>query len=145
LNKNVTCKIITCKSINKQNQLKHRKMKRNKIIFYVVTGLFSLLMAGGAMPYFFMHDFAVEMFESLGYPPYLIYLMGVAKILGLVAIWFIKSPTLKEWAYAGFTFNLLLAISAHVNVGDGKAIGAIVPLTLMATSYYFYRKIKATA
>ena len=54
----------------------------------------------------------VESFTQLGYPAYLIYPFATAKLLGLVAIWTKKSETLKEWAYAGFTFDFLLAISA---------------------------------
>lgn len=63
---------------------------------------------------------AAESFTGLGFPTYLIYWMAAAKILGLVAIWTNFSPTLKELAYAGFTFNCLLAISAHINVNDGE-------------------------
>ena len=120
-------------------------MKRDKIIHKVVTGLFSLLVLGGASQYFFNHEMVKGMFESLDYPTYLIYPMGTAKVLGLVAIWANKSETLKEWAYAGFIFNMLLAISAHVNVSDGEYMGAVIALVLVAVSYAYDRKLRATA
>lgn len=114
-----------------------------KIAYWVVTGLFSLMMLGGVAQYFFMHDTVSEMFINLQFPPYLIYLMGTAKLLGIVAIWTNLSPELKEWAYAGFTFNLLLAVSAHINIGDGEWIGAAMALVLLLASYFLGRKVAA--
>lgn len=114
--------------------------KRDKILFYVFTALLTVLVLLGVTRYFFMHDLAVEGFEALNFPTFLIYPMGIAKTLGLIAIWFIQSPKLKEWAYAGFTFNFLLAIGAHLNVGDGEAVGALIALVLLASSYIFYRR-----
>ena len=113
--------------------------KRNKIIYLVSTGLLSANMLLSAGMYFFNHEMVVEMIESLSYPTYIIYPLAIAKILGLVAIWTNKSKTLKEWAYAGFVFDFLLAISAHINSGDGEYVGALVALVLVALSYSFYR------
>ncbi|MCG8332787.1 MAG: DoxX family protein [Chitinophagales bacterium] len=113
---------------------------RDLIIYRVVTGIFTLLVLMGASQYFFNHEVVKEMFEQIKYPTYLIYPMGVAKILGIVAIWSNKSRTLKEWAYAGFVFNFLLAISAHVNVGDGEHFPAIIALVFVVASYIYYRK-----
>lgn len=110
--------------------------KSKKIAYYVVTGLFSAMMAMGAGMYFFNHEVAVEMWTALGFPLYLIYPLGVAKILGLVAIWSNLSKQLKEFAYAGYFFTFLLAISAHINLSDGQAGGAIFALVLAAVSYF---------
>lgn len=109
----------------------------------MVTVLFSLMIFMGATMYLVDHENVVGKFETLGFPPNLIYFMAVAKYSGLVAIWQRKSSTLTEWAYAGFTINLLLAIFAHVNISDGEAPGAIVALVLMAVSYVFYKKNQA--
>ena len=117
--------------------------KRDLIIYRVITGIFSLLIFMGACMYFFNHDLAKEMFESLHFPTYLIYPMGIAKILGLIAIWSNKSKTLKEWAYAGFMFNLVLAISAHLNVNDGEFYGAAIALVFAVVSYIYNRKVYA--
>ena len=94
--------------------------------------------------YFFQHDIAVKAFTVLGFPTYIIYPLAIAKILGLIAIWSNKSKVLKEWAYAGFTFNLLLATSAHINEGDGDFMGAAVGLTLVAVSYIFNCKLNCS-
>lgn len=114
--------------------------KRNKIIYRVVTGLFSLIILMGVGMYFFQHDMVVDSYTKLGYPTYLIYPLGVAKILGIIAIWSDKSKILKEWAYAGFVFELILAVSAHINVNDGEYFGALIALSLVVISYVFYRK-----
>lgn len=113
--------------------------KRNKIIYLIATGLLTVNMLFSAGMYFFKHDMVVAMFESLSYPAYIIYPLAIAKILGLIAIWSNQSKILKEWAYAGFVFELLLASSAHLNAGDGEFAPAAVALILALTSYTFYR------
>jgi len=117
-------------------------MKKRDLIFYrIITGLFSLLVIMGASQYFFNHEFVKVMFENINFPTYLIYPMGVAKFLGLIAIWVVKSRTIKEWAYAGFVFNFILGISAHLNVNDGEYLPAVIALVFVVASYIYYRKM----
>ena len=117
--------------------------KKDLLIYRIITVLFSALVLMGASQYFFNHEVVKGMFESIHFPTYLIYPMGVAKFLGLVAIWSNKSKTLKEWAYAGYVFNFLLAISAHLNVNDGEYIGAVIALVFVSGSYVYNRKVYA--
>lgn len=116
-------------------------MKRMKIVYWIATGLLSALMLFAAGNYFFKHDLIVDVFAKLGFPSYIIYPLAAAKVLGLIAIWTRVSPTLKEWAYAGFFFNFLLAMSAHINVGDGQFVPALVCLVLLIISYSLDKKI----
>ncbi|NRB46234.1 MAG: DoxX family protein [Saprospiraceae bacterium] len=118
--------------------------KRDLWIFRIVTGLFSVMMVGGATMYFVQNDQVREAFTNLGYPTYLIYPLAIAKLLGLVAIWTNKSKMLKEWAYAGFIFDFLLAISSHLNVNDGEHWGATMALVLVSVSYFYNRKLYPT-
>jgi hypothetical protein len=113
--------------------------KRNRIIYLIATVLLSANMLLSAGMYVFKNEMVVGMFTALSYPPYIIYPLAIAKILGLIAIWSNKSRTLKEWAYAGFVFELLLAVSAHINAGDGGSAGAVVALILVSVSYATYR------
>lgn len=106
--------------------------KRNKIIYWVSTGLLCLLMFGSAMMYFFMYD--PNVFVDLGYPPYLIYPLAVAKLLGITAILTRRSELLKEWAYAGFFYDVCLALAAHIAVQDGEYIPAALGLVFVITS-----------
>ena len=116
-------------------------MKAVKITYYVAQSLFSLLMVFSVFNYFFNHGAIEEAFQSLGFPTYLIYPLAIAKILGLVAIWNKPSVVLKEWAYVGFFFNIILAASAHINAGDGQAAGAFIALALLATAYFTEKKM----
>jgi hypothetical protein len=118
--------------------------KRDLSIYRIVTGLFSALMIMGAGMYFFNNEMAVAMFKSLGYPTYIIYPLGILKLLGLVAIWTRKSDILKEWAYAGYVFVFVLAISAHINVSDGGFGGATMALVLVLISYAYSHKLYNT-
>lgn len=117
-------------------------MKTNKIIFYVATGLFTLLMCFSVSMYLFNNEEITKVFETLGYPSYIIYPLAVAKVLGLIALWFFQKKTIVEWAYAGFFFNAVLAFFAHYMIGDGEQMGAVIAFVLVLISYIFSKKIK---
>ncbi len=111
-------------------------MKQRRLIYLISTGLLTLLMLMSAGMYVFNHDMVSDTFTKLGYPTYIIYPLAFAKVLGLIAIWTKKSSALKEWAYAGFFFDFILALSAHIAVNDGEYIPAAIALVLLFTSYF---------
>jgi len=113
--------------------------KTAKIVHYLFTGLLSAMMLMSASMYFMKHDEISIVMEGLGFPAYLLYPLGIAKILGLIAIWTRKSNLLKEWAYAGFFFNLLLAITAHAMVYE-PVYGPAMGLVFMLGSYIAQKK-----
>lgn len=118
-------------------------MKNTKIVYYISTGILSLVMLAGAYGELSFQDTATDMFVHLGYPLYLLYILGVAKILGVIGIWQNKIPTLREWAYAGFFIDLIGALSSHLFVGDsinqyGLAGGMLVVLSI---SYISFKKL----
>ena len=115
-------------------------MKRDKLIFYIATGLLTLLMLFSVSMYFFNHDEVATMFEGFGYPTYIIYPYAIAKLLGLFAIWNPNFKSVKEWAYSGFFFAFILAFFAHYMIGDGEQMGALVALVLLIFSYIFNKK-----
>lgn len=116
-------------------------MKRDKIIYYLATGLLTLLMLFSVQMYFFKHDMVAQMFTSFGYPKYIIYPYAIAKLLGLFAIWNPNFKAIKEWAYAGFFFAFILAFFAHYMIGDGEQTGALVAFILLIVSYIFNKRI----
>lgn len=116
-------------------------MKTTKIIYYVSTGLLSLLMLFSAGMYIFNHEEVASMFTNFGYPSYIIYPYAVAKLLGLVALWFVANKTIKEWAYAGFFFAFIFAFFAHIMINDGEQTGAVVAMVLLIISYITHKKI----
>ena len=90
--------------------------KREKITYWVLTALFLLPMAGSGVPELLVGGPAATAASivHLGYPLYLMRILGLAKILGAVAIVTNRSRTLAEWAYAGFVFDLVGAVASHL-------------------------------
>lgn len=115
--------------------------KQIKLFYYISTGMLTLLMLMSAGMYFFNHGMVKETITNLGYPTYIIYPLAIAKILGLIAIWSGKSKTLKEWAYAGFFFDFILAFSAHININDGEYLPAAIAIILLFISYFTRRNL----
>ncbi|MGI8788020.1 MAG: DoxX family protein [Pyrinomonadaceae bacterium] len=112
-----------------------------KIAYWIVTGLFCLLILASAGMYIVNHAEVAVIFTDLHYPTYIIYPLALAKILGVIAILGNFSRILKEWAYAGFTYDLLLAASAHYFSGVPSPLLAIVALALLIISYALDKKI----
>ncbi|MEE9432017.1 MAG: DoxX family protein [Melioribacteraceae bacterium] len=115
--------------------------KNKKIFYYGSTGILTLLMLMSAGMYIFDHGTISETFIGLGYPAYIVYPLAFAKLLGLTAIWTKKSKLLKEWAYAGFFFDFIIALFAHIMISDGGFAPAVVALILLLTSYIFDKKV----
>ena len=115
--------------------------KRTKLIYYVSTGLISALMLFSASMYFIKHEMVAETFTNLGFPTFIIYPLAIAKLLGLIAIWTRRSETLKEWAYAGFFFDFMLAGAAHYFAGDGQYGTPLVAIALLLVSYNAQKKM----
>ena len=113
-----------------------------KILFWVSTGMLTLIMLFSVYNYFFNNDLIVGFFENMGYPTYIIYPLAIAKLLGLVAIWGNFSKSLKEWAYAGFFFNVVLAFFAHYMVSDGEHMGAVIAIIAVLTSYFTGKQVR---
>jgi len=116
-----------------------------KILFWITTVLFSLAMAMSGINYLTSNAQMMAGLQHLGYPAYFHWVLGVAKPLGVIALLLPVPARLKEWAYAGFTFNLLAASFSHGMSGD-KGMMVIVPilfLLILGVSYYSYHKTKA--
>ena len=120
-------------------------MPKNKVIYWAATGLFCLAMSASAYMYFTSTDIQA-VFEHLGFPSYFRVELGIAKILGVLALLLPFVPrSLKNFAYAGFTINTISAAIAHVASGDGMG-GAIFPmfmLGILAVSKVFFDKVRA--
>jgi hypothetical protein len=117
-------------------------IKRNKTIYWIATiwlalGMLStggvqLLKAKGGQG-------GVDMITHLGYPVYLLTILGIWKILGVVAVLIPKIPLLKEWAYAGFFFVMTGAILSHIALSDPltEMLPGLLLLILTIVSWYF--------
>lgn len=115
-----------------------------KGLYWGATGLLSAMMLFSAFGYF-TSDQMVAAFQHLGFPNYFRVELGSAKILGVIAILIPGKITLKEWAYAGFTFTFVSAFIAHTSSGDpvSIAIAPIIALALLAGSYATFKKVRS--
>lgn len=112
---------------------------RNKIVYWVATLWLALGMASTGGVQLFKTPEDVEMMTRLGYPSYLLTILGVWKILGVIAVLVPKFPVVKEWAYAGFFFAMSGAIISHVVRGDpvSQIFPPLLLMVLTVVSWYF--------
>lgn len=122
-------------------------MKKTKVIYWIFTGLLVVLMGVGAIPDILYAPDAVALFAHLGYPSYLLPFLGVAKLLGILAILIPGFPRIKEWAYAGFTFDLVGAMYSGIAVGDpvGGWAFFIIGFVVIGGSYVCYHRKQRAA
>lgn len=122
------------------------KTKRNKIIYWVSTLWLALgMVSTGILQLVRMEaEGAVAPpgvfgIKYLGYPVYFLTILGVWKMLGVVALLIPKFLLLKEWAYAGFFFIMSGAIISHIAVNDPliELFPATLLLSLTVLSWYF--------
>jgi uncharacterized membrane protein len=113
--------------------------KTNKIIYWTSTALLSFGMLGSGISQLLHQKEMNELITHIGYPLYLMYIIGVWKILGVIAILIPKFKLLKEWAYAGFFFLMTGALASHLFMGDsGNAIyGPFFQTVFIILSWYF--------
>ncbi len=113
--------------------------KRNKIIYWIATIWLSLGMVSTGIVQLIKMKEEVDMMTHLGYPLYFLTILGVWKMLGVIAVLVPRFPLVKEWAYAGFFFAMSGAVFSHFASGDGakEFLGPTLLLVLVVVSWYF--------
>lgn len=113
-------------------------MNNRLLGYWIATGLFCLAMTAGGVMNLMHFEVQKESIEKLGYPEYLMTILGTAKLLGVFALLIPGMQLLKEWAYAGFTFDLLGASASHAFVADSLMETALplIILGIAAISYF---------
>ncbi len=116
-------------------------MKARRWIGWIVTGLMAALLVLSAVPDVLRIPGALQVFAHLGYPRYLLLFLGTAKILAVAAVLVPGLPRIKEWAFAGLTFDVTGALYSHLSIGDppGAWMPAVAALALVGGSYLAYR------
>jgi len=113
--------------------------RTSKIIYWVATLWLALgMVSTGIVQLMKMKD-DVDRMTHLGYPIYLLTMLGIWKLLGVVAVLIPKFPLLKEWAYAGFFFAMSGAAISHIILSDPltEILPSLLLLTLTVVSWYF--------
>ncbi len=115
-------------------------MKRNTIIYWVATTLLAFGMLGSGVQQIIHNQAMVEILAHLGYPVYFMTILGVWKILGVIAILIPRLKLVKEWAYAGFFFTMTGALVSHLAMGDHaikEIAGPVMQTVFLVASWYF--------
>jgi hypothetical protein len=113
--------------------------KANKIIYWIATAWLALGMLSTGIVQLIQYEPEVTRMEALGYQSYLLPLLGICKVLALVAIFIPRYPLIKEWAYAGLFFMMMGAVYSHIAHGDPASdiFGPGLLLVLTVVSWYF--------
>ena len=120
------------------------KPKTIKIIYWAITTIFSLAMLFSGVSEIMQTEQGKEVMKHLGYPLYVNTILGVAKILGVIALLQWKFKTIKEWAYAGFTIDFIGAAASLYFAGDGilMVLTTIPFFVVMFVSYFLWKKVE---
>ena len=113
--------------------------KRDKMIYWIATIFLSFGMVAGGTQQMFQIGGYNEIVTSLGYPLYLLSILGIWKIFGVIAILLPKFPLLKEWAYAGFFFVLSGAFVSHIVVGQAfvETVPSLILIIMNLLSWHY--------
>jgi uncharacterized membrane protein YphA (DoxX/SURF4 family) len=113
--------------------------KRDKIIYWIATVWLALGMTSTGVVQILRLKEETDTMTHLGYPLYFLTLLGIWKILGVIAVLMPRFTLLKEWAYAGFFFTMSGAVVSHLAVGDSakELFGPVLLIVLTVTSWYF--------
>jgi len=120
--------------------------RTKKVIYWISTLWLALGMTSTGVVQLFKLKVDVDQIIHLGYPVYLLTILGIWKILGVVAVLVPKFPVLKEWAYAGFFFAMSGAAISHIVSGDrvSQIFPALLLLILTMVSWYFRPESRRT-
>ncbi|NEU07624.1 DoxX family protein [Flavihumibacter sp. R14] len=113
--------------------------KRNRIIYWASTGFLAFGMLAQGITQVTRSQGFVDILTQLGYPLYLLTIIGTWKILGVIAVLIPKFPILKEWAYAGFFFVMSGALFSHLAMGSSitETLPSLFLLIVIGVSWYF--------
>ena len=114
-----------------------------KSLYWVSTSLLAIGMMGAGVQEVRQAPEILQAAHRLGYPDYVLTLLGLAKLVGAPLLLIQRFPHLKEWVYAGFSFDFGGAIISHTVVGDTflQVLPAIFSAALLVVSYYSYRSL----
>jgi DoxX-like protein len=109
---------------------------RRNFAALATTALFAAAMSLSGVLYLVGPRPLMEALHELGYPSYFLKLLGVAKLLGAVTLFAPRRARIREWAYAGFGFDLSFAIASHLAVGHARdVLPPLLALVLLGASY----------
>jgi hypothetical protein len=120
-------------------------MKKLTTWYWIATIIFALMMIMDGFGGVTQQEEGKEVLKHLGYPMYMLIIVGVAKLLGALSILQNKYTVIKEWAYAGFAINFIGAFASRAFVGDGASllIPPLVAFVIMFIPYILWKKLRS--
>ena len=117
---------------------------RKKILYWSATIVFAILLIADGLGGVFRAEAGKEVFIHLGYPLYLLSIVGYAKIAAALAILQTKYPMLKEWAFAGFAMTCYGAFMSRIYVGDalGDILFPVLFFAIMLIPYVLWKRYR---
>ena len=116
---------------------KKSTMNMKSYTYWAVTGLLTFILAFSGIGALTRQDFLIESMQHIGFPLYVMPILGTAYVLAAIAIILPGLPRLKEWAHAGVVFAMTAAFVSHVSIGDSFADMA-PPLVILALNVASY-------
>lgn len=119
--------------------------KSMKIIYWITTGIITLMMLFSAYSYLTNPDMKGA-FTHLGFPNYFRIELAIAKFIGAILLIIPVSRSLKDITYAGFGLTFVSASVAHYVTGDPVAawFTPIIFLLILLASFWTYNKLNST-
>ena len=119
-------------------------MNKTRFFYWIVTCLFAAFMLFSSIPDILKADEAVKFMNHLGYPDYFIVFIGVAKVLGIIALFIPGFPRIREWAYAGLAFDLIGAVYSIISTDGFKPqmVIMLLPIGFLMLSYSLYHRTR---
>ncbi|MES1224238.1 MAG: DoxX family protein [Bacteroidota bacterium] len=116
--------------------------KTTNIVYWVATIVFALLILMDGFGGVTRQQAGQDVLNHLGYPLYLLTIVGIAKLLAVVALLQTKYIAIKEWAFAGIAFNFIGGFASRAFVGDGafETIFPLIMLGIMFIPYFLWKK-----
>lgn len=115
--------------------------KSEKVLYWSATGYILLLMMMSVVSYHLSHDRMAMMFVAFGYPAYLVYPLAYLKLIGIIVVITNRYNNLKEWVYATYYINMILAFVVHV-VAENFYWHAVLGLICVPISYIYSNKVR---
>ena len=127
----------------KRNGAFKRELKKEKIIYWVGVVLLSLLFFTSGFFEITRNPIVWDKTISLGYPPYFIVLLGIAKISGVIVLLIPnKLNWLKEWVFVGLIYDVVFAFASnYAKASLSDCVPAAIAFLLIVATYILFRKV----
>jgi hypothetical protein len=124
------------------NNSSSKVSKKNKIIYWISTGLVALFELSGV--FFLNSEMAIAGMRHLGLPDWFRWEVSIGHLIGGILLVVPVNKRIKEWTYAAFGIDFISAFIAYASI-DGFVSNTFSPILLLAlliVSYVYYHKIK---